>query len=479
MSSTTRNFKSSKINVKNAFADKEANDKARALGESYKTKIADLKQAREDIAQLANKYLLKFDFAEVIENFEELNISSFQQKIEEMKILLGGHGMITRGGTRYPNENGNIVRALDEYNFLNVFKITPKQLDDNKKNQYQELRYSIKSTLEKFKLEEKTGLTFKEILTEMPKLKAALDHFLDTYSDILGMDPRSEAAKVKGYKEYASTILDKLKAGNLSGAAVDVIQDTIKAAGETIESAANTVVEAATNNVVTNTVASIWSYGASFFVKPADLFFNNMISVDQQKLSQAVLENEILAENAEELTIELDSVSSTTKVDTTKAVKLTDSIYSGAVHRNNQAEAYNIIEVAKAECFEGSYAMQKYVTQNCKAENKLADKEKCAEYNKMADLAVKNCDTIFPMETKYDAVLNNNLMQSINEVAIVSENGDILYIGAGEAVATQAHYTPQITAGEVNANGGGDQLLIGESKTFADSTAVMPMIDNQ
>ncbi len=122
--------------------------------------------------------------------------------------------------------------------------------------------------------------------------------------------------------------------------------------------------------------------------------------------------------------------------------------------------------------------MQKYVTQNCKAENKLVDKDKCIEYNVMANLAVKNCDTIFPMETKYDTVLNDHLMQAINEVVIVSEDGDILYLGAGEVVTNQAHYAPQITAGEVSSNGEGDQLLIGESKTFADSTAVMSAIES-
>ncbi len=169
-------------------------------------------------------------------------------------------------------------------------------------------------------------------------------------------------------------------------------------------------------------------------------------------IEEQELVDQILEENLDEVNNDTDSAAiSTIVIDQSKAIKLTDSAYSEAVHKNHQAEAQNIIEIGKAYCFESAMAMQKYVIQNCKAENKLAEPAKCEEYNKMADLAIKNCATIFPMETNYDNVLNVKLMESISEAVIISDAGDILYIGAGEAVTNQQHYTPKIEAPEVNA----------------------------
>jgi hypothetical protein len=190
------------------------------------------------------------------------------------------------------------------------------------------------------------GLSYSQIpaTTETAEYVAAIDKFLDIYSDILDMDPRNESEKSKGYKEYAAKILkdnipaavistvEKIVAGDLSGAVRDALQGTL------VTALKNTADNA--ESFVSSSFASLISY----FTKQEDKeFFAAMQTVDSSKLAKAILTNEVketdkheedqsIANEVMQETAEQESASTSQvnlpTADLSKSVKLTDESYT-------------------------------------------------------------------------------------------------------------------------------------------------------
>lgn len=427
--SKVRNFKKSAVNVDRAQQTKIANDKARKLQTDYQAKIKEFISARDKMMEIASKFATSFD----VEKEQEF----------VSKII----GSLTN------------VHVFDESNLLKSYINSGNQYNGN-----------LKSNLEYLKVYDrnfKTSVEDIEHAKEISSYMNAIDKFLDIYSEIIGMDPKNDEGR--NFKEYATKLmndagntLNKIQSGDIAGAAADVAHGASEAASK-----------------VASSVASSLSKGFDFFrsfmpdfAKKEDKeFFAKMDKVDDKKLSDYILnkesnEDDIALETINEAKEESENsqvAQNLPNVDPTKAVLITDASFSDAVHHNNQAEVYFMVEFAKASCFTMASDMQKYVTQNCKVSNPLSTPAKCTEYNAMADLVMKNCATMFPMKTAYDKEIDTYLQNSIRETVVIDSQGAITYIGAGDVTHHQANYIPQLTGGDaVNARNNGQLLLEAE-----------------
>lgn len=163
-----------------------------------------------------------------------------------------------------------------------------------------------------------------------------------------------------------------------------------------------------------------------------------------------------------------ESSPSASNLDLTKAIMLTDATYPDAVHTIWQAKTQSLIEVNKLVCFKSVIEMQTYVTQQCKYKLDPTIEEKCMGFNNAADLALKNCGTIFPMATSHDANITSDLLNSVSEKAIITPEGDILHIAANSHIRT-THHTQSIGYDDVNTNNG--QSLLADGVSFPQYTA--------
>ncbi len=500
----TRSFKKSTVDLDAAEKTKQANDAARALEANYKNKIIELKTARDDMATVASKYAMMFDVAEVAPIAIEL--SSKVEALESYLLTLGD--FIRQSGSIRDQQLAHLVTqrklCIEEiessYDLTvanRLLKHITDSMDDysrhsnnyNHYNHYDEYSripgqlLALISAVDVGKLQalKLDGVSYNQQLLGSTEYMAAIDKFLDLYSDILDMDPRNESEKSKGYKEYAAKILK------------DAVSDVAGLASDAVQGIADTATALKDGAVGVASLLSKGAYGfgsfvSSLFTTAEDKkFFAEMPTVDSAKLKKDILTNEVEVEEDESADSIADEVmkdaaqeelASDTQVslpmaDLSKTVKLTDALYSSAVHNNNQAEARNIVETSKAECIETAALMQKYVIQHCKGKNALATPEKCEDYNHKADLVMKNCGTMFPMETSYDSVLNEHIQFAVSEGVIISETGAITYVGAGAEVYNQPNFVPQLTGGDVidNVNNhDGQQMLAGGESILTSTT---------
>ena len=497
----TRSFKKSTVDLDVAEKTKQANDAARALEANYKNKIIELKTSRDDMATVASKYAMMFDVAKVAPILVELS-----SKVEALESYLS-----TLGNFIKDQEINYLVAqrklCIDEIDNSYDLTLTNELLEyiinsmikygraNNHYEQYSLIPGKLLALISaiddaKLKALKLDGVSYNQQLLGVTEYMATIDKFLDLYSDILDMDPRNESEKSKGFKEYAAKVLKdsipdavsgafaKVAAGDVAGFASDAIQGITDTA---------TSLKDGVTSLLSKGASGFGSFVSLLFTTAEDKkFFAEMPAVDSAKLKKDILTKEVEGdESADSIVDEVmkdaaqeelarDTQVSLPMADLSKTVKLTDALYSNAVHNNNQAEARNIVETSKAECIETAALMQKYVIQHCKGNNALATPEKCEDYNYKADLVMKNCGTMFPMETSYDSVLNEHLQFAVSEGAIISETGAITYVGAGAEVYNQPNFVPQLTGADVidNVNNhNGQQMLAGGESILTSTTA--------
>lgn len=455
--SKERKFKPSKVIVKDVLAEKAINDKARKLDQDYKVQIEKLKVARDEIIQLGNKYLLKVDIFDAIEKANIITIAKNQAFNDLESHLLSLNDDIYKKTSYKLNDVSlrmvnNSLKALDQeditlvrqqltslktytlHGFTSSFCYIVGPLIENIEKLAKDFEAEV---VKKNFFEKEAGLTLFEVMA----LDAIIDNFLNIYSDIIAMDPRSDAEKSKSYHEYFKDIINKIPTNGFT--------------------------EAASSSIKTDPSALPYFKSAfSFFSNTEDKdFFASMPPVDEIAITRKFLRHELNHFEQEEPT-ENQALAVINKSSPLENIKLTDVFYTNMLHKNNQAEAQNIVELTKAFCFESVIAMQEFVILNCKSKNHLGDQQKCIEYNHKADLAAKNCDGIFPMETNYDEILHEKLIHSVSESVVISNDG-MLYIGAGKEVFTYPHYTPQISSSSTSSQG--DLILSGEADILSAS----------
>jgi hypothetical protein len=107
-----------------------------------------------------------------------------------------------------------------------------------------------------------------------------------------------------------------------------------------------------------------------------------------------------------------------------KKVELTEDDHNHALHTVFQNEAETMVKLAKLICFEQSVSMQSLVMEQCLGMQKEIDHGKCEQYNRMADLAVKNCAYIFPMHTDFDQEIYKDLSHAVSGENIITSIHD-------------------------------------------------------
>jgi uncharacterized protein YwqG len=107
-----------------------------------------------------------------------------------------------------------------------------------------------------------------------------------------------------------------------------------------------------------------------------------------------------------------------------KKVELTEDDHNHALHTVFQNEAETMVKLAKLICFEQSVSMQFLVMEQCLGMQKEIDHGKCEQYNRMADLVVKNCAYIFPMHTDFDQEIYKDLSHAVSGENIITSIHD-------------------------------------------------------
>lgn len=483
----TRKFKDSKVKLDEAARIKIVNDQARAIENDYKQKIEELEEAKTNMFNLSKNHAMQFDMkfgADAIEYLEKFDLLlTHLLTIEKFDISVGILGNIITNDRYVLNAfkekmifiaKMNITELkFSELDFLSNISEVP--LDAILKKNGIITKFDMDDYITKAQtLYSDTNAIYKKLepqvtnnaqIIDMANYMKAIDTFLDVYSAILEMDPRNEDEKSKGYRDFVAKILKE----TISDSTKETIEKTVEEITKTVEN-------------FSGKLASGFRAALGYI---SSQFFGEMPSVDSDALVKNVNQRAIEEADKEKPDNNLDNEAqspeqetavSMLNVDLSNAVNLDNQIFLNAVHNNAQAKVNNMIEISKAECIEFAALLQSYVITKCKHSAVIQDQDKCDDYNHRADLLMKNCGIMFPMETSYDEVLNQHIQLAVSEQAIVSDSGSIIYIGAGKVLYEQNNFVPLITAEQVteNINSNSESLLLGTTEVFnSDATGVV------
>jgi hypothetical protein len=455
MSKDKIGFKPSKVKTKKIFADKNANDEARKLHAEYEKKLKELNEAIVAVKDMLSKSGVQIEYESIITIDD--NGSIVQGKMYEMaQSYKAIKEDVLIQSSRY---------GLNDYNDLKEIK---KILDGSLNTNLLKKAFSIAGYVNRIFSNEGINAKVKNLdnveysigYEEILNIYDSINNLYQVYGEILNMDTRSPSEKTETFSQYGEEVLSQIKKGNIN---------VIKSVTEDVANFVQSIYEETKDKTAWfgDQVKEVATYSAKTF---GTYLYNMYTSEDKKEIDKIKLEekeelesvNSIVAE-AEKQDNESNNQNSLTiqnynKPIPSSAIKLTDENYSNYLHKDFQSQFANIIENAKGNCFFGAAKLQEYVVKNCKAKVINLSNEECVIFEKKADIALKNCDTIYKMETKYDDALTEYVSFSASEYVDINADG-ILYIGAGDAVAKKNNFVPMETVENLSIDGSQQQLL--------------------